>query len=60
MPAKPPKPLAPPSPESLPHPLTFFLTTRERAHVLRALRAIHPSRARALLLALEIKSESDQ
>jgi hypothetical protein len=61
VPAKPPpKPAAPPDPADLPHPLTFFLTSRERTLVLRALRHIHANRARALLLALNIKPDRDQ
>lgn len=49
----------PPPPDSLPHPLTFFLTAPERRAVLRALRRHHktrttPDRSRALCIALGI------
>ena len=49
----------PPPPDSLPHPLTFFLTAAERRAVLRALRTRHKTRttlarSRALCLALGI------
>ncbi len=36
----------------LPHALTFFLTSRQRADVVRTLSRIDPRRERALLLAL--------
>lgn len=52
-PHSPPVPAASPDPDSLPHPITFFLTSAERTRVLRALRAIHPDRSRALLAALD-------
>ena len=51
----PPAPAAPAPRSRLPHPLTFFLTGRERAEVLRALRAVHRDRAAALLRALGIE-----
>ncbi len=51
----PPAPAAPPSQGALPHPITFFVTGRERAEVLRALRAVHPDRTAALLRALGIE-----
>lgn len=57
MPANPQKPKPAPNPADLPHPLTFFLTSRERAAVLRALRERHQCRARALLLALNLETE---
>lgn len=49
----------PPPPDSLPHPLTFFLTAGERRAVLRALRKRHKTRttlarSRALCIALGI------
>jgi len=40
-----------PDARDLPHALTFFLTARERAAVLRALRRVHHDRGRALLIA---------
>ena len=47
-----PRPAKPPPVADLPHPLTFFLTGRERAAVLRALRRIHADRAVALIAVL--------
>lgn len=44
----------------LPHPLTFFLTASQRAQVLRALRRIHPDRATALRIALDIEPGAEQ
>ena len=38
----------------LPHALTFFLTSRQRAEVVRTLSRIDPRRERALLLALRV------
>lgn len=38
-----------------PHPMTFFLTARQRARIVRALRRIHPDRSRALLIALGLE-----
>ncbi len=49
------KPAAPaPAPDSrdLPHPITFFVTGRERAQILRALRRLDGDRAFALKRAL--------
>ncbi|MFK7883571.1 MAG: hypothetical protein AB8F26_05230 [Phycisphaerales bacterium] len=49
----------PPTPVSeLPDAITVFVTRSERTAVLRALRAIHPDRANALLLALGIDASS--
>ena len=50
-------PTAPPHPDALPHPLTFFLTQAQRAAVLRALRPKRTTRSRALLAALGIGTE---
>lgn len=41
--------------DDLPHALTFFLTERERRAVLTTLKRHGKNRARALLLALEIR-----
>jgi len=54
----PPKPAPPPDPDTLPHPVTFFLTRAERRRVLRALRAIHADRRRALLVAIKLGRRS--
>ena len=51
----PPAPAAPPPQAALPHPITFFVTGRERTEVLRALRAVHRDRTVALLRALGIE-----
>ncbi len=51
----PPAPAAPAPQSQLPHPLTFFLSGRERTEVLRALRAVHRDRTAALLQALGIE-----
>lgn len=53
--AGPPAPAAPAPQSQLPHPLTFFLTGRERTEVLRALRVVHRDRTAALLRALGIE-----
>lgn len=42
----------------LPHALTFFLTSRQRARVVRTLSRIDPRRERALLLALRRPGEA--
>jgi hypothetical protein len=42
----------PPDARDLPHPLTFFVTGRQRARILRALRRIDGDRSFALLCAL--------
>ena len=52
---RPPHPATPPPRESLPHPITFFFTSRDRDRVLAALRKHHHARAHALLIALKIK-----
>jgi hypothetical protein len=52
-----PHPATPPRGADLPRPLTFFLTTRQRAAVLRLLRRFHPDRAAALLSALDIPDQ---
>jgi ParB-like chromosome segregation protein Spo0J len=53
--AAPPAPPAPPPPRAdMPTSLTFFMSDRERAAVLDALRAYEPDRGRALLRALGI------
>lgn len=51
----PPPPAPSTDPQTLPHPLTFFLTASDRARVLRTLRAIEPDRSRALLAALGLR-----
>lgn len=48
---RPPEPASPPA--DLPYPLTFFLTARQRAWVLRVLRRIDRDRAAALCRVLE-------
>ena len=53
---RPPAPADPPDERSLERPLTFFLTARDRAAVLRRLRATGPDRARALLDALGLRT----
>jgi hypothetical protein len=45
-------PAAPTDARDLPHPITFFVTGRERAQILRALRRIDGNRAFALRRAL--------
>lgn len=45
-------PAEPPDRRDLPHPVTFFMTGRERAQVLRALRRIDGDRVFALRRAL--------
>lgn len=47
----------PPDPGDLPYPLTFFLTARDRAKVLRALKRIDTNRSRALLTALKLRKQ---
>jgi len=42
--------------DSLPYPLTFFLTALQRRRVLRALRRLHRQRSTALLMALRSQS----
>ncbi len=54
------KPMPAPNPDTLPSAVTFFLTAGQRREVVRALRAIDRDRARALLLALGIKRDSDR
>ncbi len=51
----PPAPAAPAPQSALPHPITFFLTGRERTDVLRALRAVDRDRTAALLRTLGIE-----
>ena len=41
--------------EALASALTFFLTRSQRSRVLRALRRVHPQRARALLITLGLE-----
>ena len=53
--AGPPAPAVPVAQSELPHPITFFVTGRERTEVLRALRALHRDRTVALLRALGIE-----
>ncbi len=50
-----PRPAAPPEPGDLPRTLTFALTARQRADVLRVLRRYDPDRALALRMALGIE-----
>ena len=46
------KPSQPPDKRDLPHPITFFVTGRERAQILRALRRLDGDRVFALKRAL--------
>ena len=55
----PPTPCAPPPIDDLPHPLTIFVTERDRKRIIAALRRIHTDRAAALLLSLGL-SEGDR
>ncbi|MEM1165092.1 MAG: hypothetical protein AAGI30_02245 [Planctomycetota bacterium] len=48
--------MSPPSTGDLPHSLTFFLTRRERAAVLRTLRRHGTDRSPSLLRALRIEN----
>jgi len=52
---RPRKPAAAPAEGDLPYPLTFFLSARDRARVLRALAGHDGDRARALLVALGLR-----
>lgn len=45
-------PAPPPDKRDLPHPITFFVTGRERAQILRALRRLDGDRVFALKRAL--------
>lgn len=51
-PAAPTRPAEPPDARDLPHPVTFFMTGRERSQVLRALRRLDGDRVFALKRAL--------
>lgn len=53
---KAPQPQPAPNPDSLPQPLTFFLTVGERRAVLAKLRRRHRDRTTALKKALRIES----
>jgi len=44
----------------LPHPITFYLTTRQREAVLRRLKRHDADRTRALLAALRVAAPSDR
>jgi len=46
------RPAEPPDPRDQPHPVTFFMTGRERLQILRALRRIDGDRVFALKRAL--------
>ncbi len=46
------RPVEPPDCRDLPHPVTFFMTGRERSRILRALRRIDGDRVFALKRAL--------
>ncbi|QKK09902.1 MAG: hypothetical protein HND58_18260 [Planctomycetota bacterium] len=48
----PPTPATPPDVRDLPHPITFFVTGRDRRQILRALRRIDGNRVFALRRAL--------
>jgi hypothetical protein len=50
-----PVPATPPEAGRMPHGLTFFLESRERARVLRALRRFDRDRRTALLRALRVR-----
>lgn len=50
--AVPSRPAEPPDARDLPHPVTFFMTGRERSQVLRALRRLDGDRVFALKRAL--------
>ena len=49
-----PAPAVPRAIDEMPHPLTFFLSVRDRDRVLRALARVHRVRAKALIKALGI------
>lgn len=51
-------PAAAPETDSLPHPLTFFVSAGERRAILAALRRRHRDRATALRLALNVNGAS--
>lgn len=53
-----PAPAPPPAWETMPSSITFFLTQRERARVLKRLRVMSPDRSRALLIALGLRKGS--
>lgn len=50
--ASPPPPATPPDVRDLPHPITFFVSGRDRRQILRALRRIDGNRVFALRRAL--------
>ncbi len=52
--ATPTRPAEPPDARDLPHPVTFFMTGRERSQVLRALRRLDGDRVFALKRALNL------
>lgn len=54
-PGLPPMPVRERDEEALASALTFFLTRSQRSRVLRALRRVHPQRARALLITLGLE-----
>lgn len=47
-------PATPPTMSIQPYTLTFFMTSRDRADVLRKLRSIHADRTKAILIALDV------
>lgn len=47
-------PATPPTMSTQPYTLTFFMTSRDRAGVLRKLRSIHADRTKAILIALDV------
>ena len=53
-----PRPRAAPSVDSLPHPVTFFLSAGERKRVLRALKRLDRDRARALRVAVKLAARA--
>jgi hypothetical protein len=48
-------PATPPSEDTLPFPVTFFVTAGQRRAILRRLRRVDPNRTRALLRALRVR-----
>jgi hypothetical protein len=57
---EPAEPRPPVDPAALPHALTFFLTARQRAAVLRRLKRFDADRRTALLAALDVVDASDE
>jgi len=55
----PPAPAQAPPIDDLPHPLTIFVSSRDRKRILAALRRINTDRAVALLTALGLQAGDD-